>query len=43
MGDFYNLEAMSHFYKNMEFTYFIGFLFIIIGLFFKLGVAPFHM
>lgn len=39
----YSIDTMLLFYKNMEITYFIGFLFIIIGLFFKLGIAPFHM
>lgn len=39
----YDFGAMLDFYKNMEITYFIGFLFIIIGLFFKLGIVPFHM
>lgn len=30
-------------YKYLNISFFIGFFFVIIGLFFKLGVAPFHM
>lgn len=30
-------------FTKFNFSYYIGFMFILIGIFFKLGVAPFHM